>query len=682
MPNEFIIPGIVRTATNDNTNRLRSGLLIPGTATTPPSDGLVTTTQQSLQVATGADILQYGIPRQRERGRSSTDFALAFHRPAIFLAREAGRRLENPNSPQIREVIENLRLQGQDKKTAEDWKLGRESGVTTRNFDGTALNRQQRNRRFFNRQTGVMENQEVSAPGAVETVGLAVTELLSDPELRMDAGNIILRPLAGLIRDYRLNTGFRQTPEMPDLRQKLIEELDHLPTDRRARYGIYEVLNQMSMPLAVQEALVHVMDSHGDLEHPLAFQITVALGQREARYTHMRQSEWIRIQQERRQQLLDSLEQSNQEVFEQFPRLLELSKGLVYHDDPLHPRIGRVGMEIEFHPNPEYLNPTPRGRLESDMDSIGRNRIDEAAHDRGLDTREWRVGYDDKIREVRKTYSPASLDHNHRYMRSLTDLSLWIRDYGEAITSMHLHFDKGEHPIKPDLGHIIAGSATGRPTVHNATSHNTWEIRGIFPPRAEGTFHPARVEDVIGLYLSASTDFEHTPQREKLRINPDQDISVKQMTFGHIATFLNNPRGRLAALMVLHDTVALANVNPLAFAHSVAKEDLPYVIDRLGKQFKGSINASMIETLRAYSDGSLPDIWNNDEFRSAHVDLVRTILKSILPKQQVSPRPVDPAIYSGTERAILRQDSIPPTPTSTRITPSIIQYRLERHRQE
>lgn len=133
--------------------------------------------------------------------------------------------------------------------------------------------------------------------------------------------------------------------------------------------------------------------------------------------------------------------------------------------------------------------------------------------------------------------------------------------------SLHIHLDRQLHPHGPYLGRLYElGKSHGKHNVHE-NDIGTWEIRGNAIPRAGDVLQPARIEDLIEMYLQA-TKIE-TIKSTSSKIKPNgSTISYSKLIFGHIASYLPTAEGRLALLMSLHDPRTLRAVNPMAFAQT------------------------------------------------------------------------------------------------------------------
>ncbi|HVA97228.1 MAG TPA: hypothetical protein VND99_06235 [Candidatus Acidoferrales bacterium] len=559
---------------------------------------------------TDGELLAYGfVQGETEEGarqRTSSVFARAMVRPDSVAADEVSRTLGDEMSEGVGDVLHNLRHQRE----------GEQRGSTELRIDQGALTRVRREVKYFDRKAGESTTMTVTEPGAVEKVGLALVSLCDDPELRGIADSTILSPLARLIRDYRSkgDTPLQTAPEMPELTEALVAQLDRfgiqhtdwLGNNQQARYRIYEVLGQLALPIERQEEIVAIMDVNKDLEHPLAFQLTLDLAEQRP------ESSWIQTQQERREILLGMLYiGSKQDLFDNFDQILERSRGLVYHGDPLRPRDGKVGMEFELLTNYDSLpepDDTPRSEIPRMVPRYGDQK--------GLDNEQWELGLDgwNKWNEIRRRSTTNALEHDSAYVHSLVDLSRWMSDYARKIICIDVHLDGWRHRIKPKLGDLFSYYDPGRQdsrigSVVASDRVDTWEIRGIFLPKANGTIHPARIEDVIGMYISAAQrESDYYLLQDKLALESGKTYDIKQLIWGHLLTYLPEEEGRLAALMLLHDQDALANVNPLAFVNSYDRASLQMIYEQQKDKLLAPSSQQMLRALRAYLDGE--DIGN------------------------------------------------------------------------
>ena len=394
---------------------------------------------------------------------------------------------------------------------------------------------------YYDKAADTKQKRTTSQPGALETAALTIVDLLQEPEFNGELGDKALVCLSELLYRYRAQTdqGF-ELPEMPDLVQHLTGALDVLGEQTHSRGHIYDLLSQFAISPKLGSEIMEKMDKFEDLDHSLAYQITLSIAQANP------EASWIKLQHERRKVLLEKLKGSNQEVFDQYDDLLRQSKHLVIAGDLLSVEPGKVGMEVEYG---------IKGSLPSDKNL----------------PKSWSSGQDHINGEVRR--SDDYLNHDEVYRESLVGLSKWFVDNHSRPDSLHIHLDRQLHPHKPYLGGLYElGRSHGKSNVHESDM-NTWEIRGNAIPRAGDILEPARIEDLIEMYLQATQVDTIESTSQKIQPN-DSEISYSKLIFGHIASCLPSEEGRLALLMSLHDPRTLRAVNPVAFAQTYDEASL------------------------------------------------------------------------------------------------------------
>lgn len=512
----------------------------------------------------------------RRPGRTSTDFALAYEQPHRFIAKEAEKILPARRSQEVNEVLAILRTQNEEISLEES-------------YDTAHLLGERTEKKFNNMLLGIEETFTTYRPGPLETVALAVCHYLDDPELTATADVTVLGPLNRLFQEYRIHTHVgEELPGMPELTQLLLEKLDDFSKNRAVRHSMYDLLGQVALSPDQYQQVVMKMDRSKDLAHPLAFKSTLELAQFKP------DAAWLDIQAERRAFLLDLLNKPNQEIFDHFETLFALSSSLVSSGDLRDPTFGRIGIEIELELN-ERANKY-KERMAFDTYALG--------EDLGLEEETWRLGSDSSNYELRK--SDAALAYGRDYHAEIITVARWLKDYGKYLKSLHIHLDNTAHPNEPSIGELFHDKSQERYTVGPSEKHTTWEVRALNLPRANGTIHPARLADVIDLYIGAASP-QRTEEAEQLVVKQDDPLSIKKMTWGHITTFIKNPDIRLAALMALHDEKMLAAVNPFSFALSVKKESLQTVVEKLKPQLRADQDRFYIDMLGGYASDTVPE---------------------------------------------------------------------------
>src|SRR3989344_1177814 len=526
------------------------------------------------------EIVRFGNPAsgKKEITRTSTEIAQAIYAPQVFLANEARKVLSKPADKLTEEVIANLMEQKEDPQLR--W------------FSKKAARRNKQVVSYYNKDKDTTEKMVKSSPGALESVALAVCANLDEKCFEGYEDRLVFGRLEKLIKEYRLYAlKARQTPEMPDLALKLIDSLDSYYKYPHLRGKIYSLLEQTKIPDSLKESLVRKMDEGHDLDHPLAFELTQDIARTNP------ESAWIKDQQQRRASMLETLKGSNQELFDSYAHLANAASALVYSGDPISPIEGKVGMEIEFALEGQwdhliYRLPHKYSSSESIYEKTAR----------GL-KRDWRL-HEDGSHEL--TRDDKRLMHDRSYISSFTNLYKWFKDYALDLYSLHLHFDDKRHPHKPHLGGLYEDFGEGGRSLKHNDLH-TWEARPICVPKVGNSVNPARLEDAIGFYLHA-TKAENTREEEKITVSrQDENINMKKAVWGHICTYIEDPEGRLAALMSLQDGLAFIAANPFAFVNSYTRESLPYLSGRLRIEAEGKSTLTYLNTLEAVGKGGFQD---------------------------------------------------------------------------
>lgn len=554
---EIIVPAVPGQAPHFVEHR--TGLLVPPDAEKPVITTAPFTT--TLIPASDQDVLRYSnrIPEEATlfKTRSSSELARASFNPRLFLAIELQQEL--PHGELFKEVISNLR-----------------SDVPHATFSYDAMHRTRQTVEAFDKTTGEKFQQEITTPGALESAGIVITNLLAEPCFKTEATRIVVAPLANLVKEYRLHRrSMQETPEMPDLIANVLNHIDVFTDQPQTRFALYGILEQITIPDSMRESILEQMDYHGDLDHPLAFQLTLQEAKRE-------NSPWIAEQEERRTALLERLSAPNQDLFDEYDKLLAVSRGLVYSGNVRNPRNGKVGLEIEFIPHERGKDSIRNVKSTKENLAMSKHYFKRG---RGIED-VWAV-HIDPHRYYEVTRADNSLAYGKAYEESLVKLYKWFGDNAQTLDAFHIHLDRQEHPFLPKLGGIYEGYDLGRmrqnggytTVLRNTVDRSyrnynkTWEIRPVALPKGVGNMHPGRLADVVGLYTGAS-NFENTTDNLAKITVTEPPKSINQLLWGHMTTFIQDPEIRLAVLMTLHDENALRYCNPLAFFHTYTQESL------------------------------------------------------------------------------------------------------------
>lgn len=510
-----------------------SGLKVPATPLIVIANG-----DKKLHLATDTEVKQYvKRPEDAPAERSGSEMALAEFNLPLFLSKEVKKKLGN--HPQayscLDEVITNI----------EELSHFRPARPTSHRdkYSREILQRRAIQAGYYDKAQNKRVERTVTKQGSLEAAAMVMTELLQEPSFYNELGDKVVVCLSELMKDYRTKTGSGlELPEMPDLVHSIAESINNLSISEEARFRLYDVLNHINISPSLAAEVIEVMDKHKDLDHPLAYRLTLAIAETDLHHP------WIQIQEERRNQLLAQLNASNQNLFDMYEELKRQSRGLVFSSNIAQPLNGKVGMEIEY--GLKQNAPTNELSLKSD----------------------WTNEQDGNNGEVRR--SGDVLEYSNAYRRSLTDLSKWLEDEATHISSIHLHFDKHRHPNRPDLGNLYQSVGTDEPIKENDLE--TWEIRALLPPFFQGKLQPARINDAIELYLYATTG-DMKDATSKIAIGEKDKPNIDRLIFGHVSNQIHSPECRLALLMALHTPFMMQGVNPFAFVSSFDKNSIPSI---------------------------------------------------------------------------------------------------------
>ena len=539
------------------------------------------------------DLKKYGnkIQDNQKTPRTSTEVARALFNAPLFLVGELSKRFHG--NKEVLKVVKELN-QPKVALTAPPVE-----------FLSTPLQRKVLEIYGYDHHSDKRTMREKSTPGPVETVGLAVFDLVDEPELRPEILRLVTKPLFDLIQTYRLGKDsyedyFLEAPEMPDLTERAIEVLDMYPISPSARAGIYELLEQIAIPDSQRMVLLKKMDKHGDLTHSLAFKLSL-------RESEDDNSPWIAEQNLRREQLLKKLDGSTQDLFEQYDQLKKEASCLVFSDNLSNLMSGKVGLEIEF----TAMNDDAIYEAEDTPENIEMS-ADYMLRGDGIDN-DWAIHEEDfgtpLLHEV--TRADNKLNYGREYLRSLIDLSRWLKDNAKYLQSMHIHLDSYLHEHIPHFGglfEVIDINRESHMRTIDDSGQDTTEIRPIVLPRSGGTFHAGRLGDIIGLFINAAK-INHTEEpKENLSLNNAASPDIEQMVWGHLISYLPTPEARLAALMALHDKKSLSTINPLAFIHTFEKEDLAIAVEYFKTKMTDETDQEMIKVLDMMIKGDVMDL--------------------------------------------------------------------------
>ena len=412
-----------------------------------------------------------------------------------------------------------------------------------------AVQRVKIEKQAFDKATGSRGTIEVTKPGYIEEECLTGIAIAARPgftgtrvaQNAIKATNAVLEDA----RSTYLGDGSEYVPlvpEMPDLLRNARECVEVTQSKRR-REGIYDVINQVSIPAPQVSELGFQMDKLGDLKHPLAYRLLI---------TEVPESPWHREQADRREKLLSLLSADPQTLFNNFQELQKLARGLVCSVNPINPPTGKIGIEIEYGQGGEEIE-LPRFDIGSDGDNL----------------------------EIKRSF--RNIDFNQEYLRDLSILGRYLQEKASHISSFHLHLDRNDFPEVPGLGNLL-GNLDGLEIEENDVG--TWEVRGLVAPSLGNKLDPACIADIIQLYTAAGTPLK-LKEHPLLSVSDDSKLSVDQIIFGHICMNLDYPEGRLAALKALEHPLALKAVDPQSLIDNFNREYVESVFNLLSRDLMG-----------------------------------------------------------------------------------------------
>ncbi|HVU59652.1 MAG TPA: hypothetical protein VHC98_02335 [Candidatus Saccharimonadales bacterium] len=525
--------------------------------------------------------------------------ARAIFAPGKYLARKLGEMFGDKTAAA---VLTNLHVQDDDDATF----------VCT----DEALQRQTHTERYFVRQTGAHEERQVSTPAPLERVAMAALDLACDRRYAGVQTRAVLQPILRLVAEYDFQRPDKPALHLPALRERAMNALAQFEgaSYRAARHTLYGIIEHLdlNMPAGQLDRLVRQMDKNHDLDHPLAFTATLAIA---ARDPH---APWLQTQHERREGLLQLLSGDSQALLNNAEELFRLAEGLVYHGDPLQPEHGKVGMELEC-----------RFPEEVAARAIYRNRDAQwPEHDENIRSLEqnWAHHYDMNNNEI--TRKRDRLEHADGYPASLIELYQWLNKNRVRVIGPHLHFDKERHPIAPRLNGLLINTGDYTP-FHAAVRDNdlgTYEVRGLLTPHTwkiqtggnhyafvpGENIHPARMADIIALYIAATTPHAGIAPHAytKLHLDLHGPSSLETIMWGHLAATIDLPEGRLAALMALREPSAFHGFNPVAFLNTYDRQSLTIIGARAKQLLRDTPHTrTLLGIVDAAAAGTLPETY-------------------------------------------------------------------------
>lgn len=530
--------------------------------------------------------------------RSSSELALAVASPNMFLAREIQKGLSEEEAIRAKEVIANL---SQERKI--NWQAYwlnkpdmsrniQSATVAEHTFSKKDTERIVEAKKYFDRQSGEKAEIVSSKPGPLELAAIKAVDVLHDTAVPTSSAVI---PILELFRDYGRALNAPELPEMPDLTTHIIEILPHLQ-NKETRIGLYNLLESIKLPAILKESIIGAMDASRDLDHPLAYKLTLDLAEKG------NGSAWIKEMNMRRKKMLALLKGDKQELFNKFGELMKQSGYIVYSGDPLHPFKGKLGMEMECQlgdfddsDDDQAANNKKRGIVDKSLREALKGDIGYC----------WRMESDGLHGTEIKKNGHSGLRPSRKYSNALYSLYQWTRSHTSFLKSLHLHLDRQIHPNRPALGNLYFNfSDSFRDSAGNGNDGiiendlGTWEIRSINIPRSDGNLHPARIEDLMRMYASAAKAKNEAIESPPIALKEGKPVVLEQLIWGHIISYIKDPEGRLACLMALKDKMALRSVNPLAFFRTFDGPSIKRMPEELNGQFKSDEDRNSVRMMQ------------------------------------------------------------------------------------
>ncbi len=394
--------------------------------------------------------------------------------------------------------------------------------------------------------------QRISEPGGVEILGIELINMLEHDEFKYGAKKQMgmqLNKYRELLNVHRRAEVTLLLPEMPDLTSSIVELLDKKDLDNNARRRLYDILYTMEIATSQKETLLNQMDrerDNGDLMHPLAFRMNLELAQDSP------ESSWIKAQNERRESMRERLTGTPQNILDNSEELRKLARGIILAEDLDKIKPGKVGMEVEFA-------------------EVGRSSED-AVQLEGMPLlpRGWKLKTDTiqlTNLEIVKETSEESLLYGSSYLQDLNELGLYMGQYAQGQSSLHLHFDSRVHRDGIYLGGILT-SADYPLGVRQSYRHRTNEVRATLVPGAGYELRVGSIANVISMYNHTSSNVVTSEvNTDLLHLNGTE--SIEDIALATMARYTNEPTGRLAAIKTLEDPVLFKALNPFALAGSI-----------------------------------------------------------------------------------------------------------------
>jgi hypothetical protein len=380
------------------------------------------------------------------------------------------------------------------------------------------LERRPRTVEYFDKNTQQTHERITTEAGLVEKYLVEAILAIHDPEvINSEAPRSLSRHAHNLLRDVRLNFDRESVSEMPDLIEKTLLLLndESIYLDDETRSNIYGMLSQIDIPLSLAEEVLTTLEGQFDLDHDLALKLWYEL-----KDSHP-DSKFVQEQGKRRQELLELLSASPQEIVDRFEEITKKTRGLITALDECPP--GKIGIEIEYKP---------------DLKRIPHRHIPDGR---------FTIGVDGMNRAIEVRTSDDALEFGEPYIRSLLKMFEFIKDQpSEELKSLHVHLDTLKHPFTRELLRSF------RYQLKDNLGTEVWGMR--LPDSANGLTHLLQ-------FLALGSSHHMNDEQIKLYLPPTSvnwDVAIA----GHYCGILASPESRLVTLMMLRERSSAVLFNP------------------------------------------------------------------------------------------------------------------------
>ena len=548
-----------------------NGILVPESygssiITPKPSPALTEPKNDKVLLPSKEDLLSYAKPEgeKPKENRSISDIAFACMYPTQFLMRE------------VKETLKNSSVAGEICRNLEEVSNNQEKLTIN---DPTQYIAQSETHKKIEASDYAEKN-----PSPLEEACMTLISISTEPVIKETATQEVALKLAGgLLNQFRNQALKTETlPEMGHLVSQIIAKVEAIP--RKSLKYVYEILDNIPIPLSQIEPLLQELDLFKDLDEPLAFKLELELAKSNPN------SQWLHEQAERRALLLEELSKRPQEIFDNYKQLIQMIRGVVYSGDILDISDKKVGLEIEFGMTNLPIRKIPPGFS---------HHID-----------------DDNL-EITK--DDNSLNYGLPYLKSLQSLRRWLGDNADFLSSLHIHLDTQEYKGNSSITPYFFSPEDQSYRVNGLGTH---EFRGQIIPLKNNNLDIAKVADLINMYTH-SFEGSNNIHKYNLKINENFTNSLDQILFTSIVVLLDNPEARLAALKSMENPMTLKGFNPFIISR-IFPNDIETISNLVQRdKYIGSIVKNIMQKL---SEKSLNEIIRD---RNIDSDLRVTVIRAL-----------------------------------------------------